>query len=418
MKLSSSCSIGNIDPQDPIQIIGGGFSGLCLGYFLKKRQIPFKLYEKESRVGGKIDSHSSPYGNAETAAHAFFMNEPMLDEIKDLNLTPLYATKKLKKKVYRNNRFSSPILSAGELFGLGSKALFKKPPKYHPKMTLAEFLAPLGNDDIQKEVFAAAMLGVYAADSNELHLRSLFPAIDFSNIKSYLAFFIEMKKNKSPFKFRSISFSTGMRELTEAIRVYISDEIETSSYQKALSHNAIICTNAHEASDLLQADYPELSRRLSEINYQAVSSATLFTQYEIEALKKSFGCLFSPRAYSGKIRGLLANWEIFPDQRKSNTHHSYTFIMDGCENISEHLENELKALSLESAWKQKLYLSITPWEKGLPLYNFQRFRIIEEIRSSELKNIGLFGNYIGGISLREIFNAAKYLAEDIYHERS
>ena len=209
-----------------------------------------------------------------------------------------------------------------------------------------------------------------------------------------------------------------MKELTEAIKTYISKEIETSSYQKVLPHNAIICTNAHEASNLLQAENPELHQRLNEIDYQAVSSATLFTKYEIKALKNSFGCLFSPRAYPGKIRGLLANWEIFPDQRKSETHHSYTFIMDGCENISENLENELKALGMENAWQQKLHLSITSWEKGLPLYNFQRFRVIEEISSSEFKNIGLFGNYIGGISLREIFNAAKNLAEDINHERS
>lgn len=59
--LVSGCSsfdkwvIGDIDdnPQK-VLIIGGGLAGLTAAYELKKRQIPFRLIEASSRVGGRV----------------------------------------------------------------------------------------------------------------------------------------------------------------------------------------------------------------------------------------------------------------------------------------------------------------------------------------------------------------------------
>ena len=41
-----------------IAILGAGISGLSYGYYLKKYypQIDFEIFEKDSRVGGVIDS--------------------------------------------------------------------------------------------------------------------------------------------------------------------------------------------------------------------------------------------------------------------------------------------------------------------------------------------------------------------------
>lgn len=418
MRQAKSCLIGSIDPNKPITIIGGGFAGLSMGFFLKKHGIPFRLFEKSPQIGGLIGSITSEFGTAEKAAHAFFMSESMLEDISELNLTPIYAQKKLQKKIYRNGRFQKNGMSRIELAKIGFNFLTKPPPRYSEDMTLAEFLEPLAPLQIQHEVFAAAMVGVYAADSQNLHLQSLFPNVDFKSVFTYRDFFKQIKKSKNGQRFQSISFKNGMQELVSSLGEYLTTDIETGFEMQEAPDNSIICTNSHQAAKLLEKSSPQLSEQLALIEYLPVSAVTIFSQAEISDLKNSFGCLFSPRSYQGKIRGILSNWEIFPAQMQQKTHHSYTFIMHGISKLESHLENELKSLGLEDIWNQQLNLEVVPWKMGLPLYNYQRFKTVQKLKENEPSNIALFGNYIGGISLREMFKSAKAFAEECSRERS
>jgi protoporphyrinogen oxidase len=42
--------------MEKVIIIGSGLSGLAIGYYLKKRNIPFKILEAQNRVGGRIET--------------------------------------------------------------------------------------------------------------------------------------------------------------------------------------------------------------------------------------------------------------------------------------------------------------------------------------------------------------------------
>ena len=40
-----------------VAIIGGGLAGIACGLALKKRDIPFKIFEKESFLGGRVHTY-------------------------------------------------------------------------------------------------------------------------------------------------------------------------------------------------------------------------------------------------------------------------------------------------------------------------------------------------------------------------
>src|SRR4051812_5904277 len=67
-----------------VSIVGAGFSGLTLAYFLVKRGVHVEVFEKENRVGGLLHTHRSEVGLIETAANGVWntaLCEQMFDDI-------------------------------------------------------------------------------------------------------------------------------------------------------------------------------------------------------------------------------------------------------------------------------------------------------------------------------------------------
>jgi oxygen-dependent protoporphyrinogen oxidase len=145
-----------------VKIIGAGISGLVMGHYLKKNGFNISIFEKESRVGGKIGTVQTTYGIAETAANAIFTNDDVINLMDELNLKYISATPKLKKYVWRNNKAISPPFKWFEIlrFILGS---FKKIDfKDIEKKTIFDFFNPMLGKYFTKEIMSAALGGIYA----------------------------------------------------------------------------------------------------------------------------------------------------------------------------------------------------------------------------------------------------------------
>ncbi len=117
--LSSCASIDDYlftDPpglEDYVLIVGGGVSGLYAGYQLKKRKIPYRIFEASGRLGGQIlASNKIEYGAFE------FSNEDttLLKLCKELNI----ETEKLGKKNWTFKHGSEIFLNqlTGSVIGL------------------------------------------------------------------------------------------------------------------------------------------------------------------------------------------------------------------------------------------------------------------------------------------------------------
>jgi oxygen-dependent protoporphyrinogen oxidase len=407
--------IGNLVPNKSVMIVGAGISGLLMGYYLKKQNIPFTILEKETSVGGKIGTNTSSFGLAEKSANAVFSNDDVIALLDDLKIPYFQANRKLKKFVWRQGSPHSPPIRPLEIL-LVLFSLFKRIPSIK-EMSIKDFFKPLMGEKVCNEVLAPGLGGVYAHDIEDLHLESIFKNMDLK--KNYLSFLLQIKNRKKNqiTKATSISFSGGMQTLINELRKHLQDHIKVDSVVNGLqSENTIICTNAHEAGSLLEATYPSISLNLKRITYKSVSTGTLITETPISFLKESFGILFPPKSKVFNSLGILSNSEIYPDRTTLNHLNSYTFIVKGTYNIEEKIESDIQLLSEEKTLSSKKELVITKWDQGIPLYDLSRFQTIAQVRTQfkEIpKGLVLFGNYIDGISIREILSMAKEFSEEL-----
>ncbi len=390
--------IGQIDPNKIVTIYGAGISGLILAYELRKKNINIVIKEKSNLTGGKIQTSRTPYGLVEKAANAIYANTPVIELLNDLKLKPIRCNPSLKRLIFHNGKIKQSPITKWQVAKAIMKS-FKKIPKSAKakNATLYDFLVPLLGHDISYNIASSGLYGIYASNSQEIHRSAVFKYDKFDT--SYRKYFLDwLKKRKvetqSLGKPVSISFEGGMQELIEALTLKLADNIQLNSKDSLAGENSIVCTDAISASELTGL------ARLKDISYQKVFSTTVFCENTISDLDKSFGLLFSPQS-DYTCLGILNNNAIFSRKDVPDVQ-SYTVI------------------SQDNKWKENL-LKLSPnlkileaeeqvWEKGIPVYNYQRIQIVDEIKSQLPKGICLFGNYTGSLSLREIIIEARKFA--------
>ena len=394
--------IGKIDPQKKITIIGAGISGLCLGHYLKKKGLKFEILEKEGRVGGKLESFEAEHGLVEKAANAVYANDDVLALLNDLDLAPISPTKGLRRKVWLDGKAKTFPFKFSFLLHI-LLGLFKKPPSLSDKMTVYDFFRPWLGEVGAYDILSAGLGGVYATDSKSLAMSSLFK--NLKQPKTYLQFIFQLKKNKEK-TYGSLGFVIGMQELINALKNELKDEIKVGEAQSTAKDNSIICTDAYQAA--LLSPTQALKNLLSLLPYQKVSSATVHLKKEIKDLERSFGLLFPPGS-NFKALGVLNNKAIFSGRVKNENSFSYTFIFPTVDDPQGLLLGTLTQLQVDSS--DILDSFIHPWSPGLPQYSPYRMELISELHhlvNSNTYNIAYFGNYTGGISIREIISQAKH----------
>jgi protoporphyrinogen oxidase len=406
--------IGKINPADKnVSIWGAGFSGLILGYYLKDQGYKVTIFERSNKVGGKIQTKKTQAGLIEKGAHALYMNADGMDLLKDLNLEPIPASKKLRRLLLINGKPKRPvqlsILSKLTIHG------HKKPPLISDGLTVAEFFKPLiGSENISKFI-SPVLGGIYASSAEQLHFKSVFHELsDKAQFDSYWDFAkLMFKHQKAKPRLEvsgSVSFEGGMQTLINRLADELKHEIKLNSKEQfKLKGNTILCTDAHSASELTHDLKPEFSSELARIKYQGLSSVTVFMKREIRSLQKSFGVLI-PLENGFNSIGVINNKAIFPVN--SENVYSYTFISRKKCTDQEVME-DIKSLYSEFTPDDIEYMENTFWDNALPIYDLQRYLSIKKLHQLAKKetNFAIFGNYVAGISLREMISAAKQFAK-------
>lgn len=407
--------IGKIDPSDKhVTIWGAGFSGLVLGYYLKNEGYKITIHEKTNKVGGKIQTKKVDSGLVEKGANALYINADVLELLKDLKLEPLPAAKKLKRLLMVNGKPRRPF-QMGLLSKLGVNVR-KKPPLITDGLTVAEFFRPLLGQEKVDRFVSPVLSGVYAAPAENLHFRSVFDQVgNKAQFESYFDFIKHMiKHQKAQPKLEvsgSVSFEGGMQTLINRLADVLKHDIKLNSKEHfRMKHNTIICTDAMTASDLLATDKPEMSKELARIRYTELTSVTVFLKREIRPLNKAFGVLI-PQETGFNSFGILNNKAIFPANNENLL--SYTLISRKKLNEDE-IISDLRQLFPEIGKEDIDHAEVNYWEKALPLYDLQRYLAVKKLHQIAHKdqNIAIFGNYVAGISLREMISAAKSFAKD------
>lgn len=396
-----------------VNIIGAGVSGLMMGYHLKKKGFEVKIFEKQNKVGGKIGTIATSYGPAETAANAIFTNDDVLELMDDLSLEYYSAPSTLKKYVWRNGKPQSPPFKLFELIRIILGAFKRIDKSDLSKKTIFDFFSPMMGKFFAAEVMSAALGGIYAETTKIIHFQSLFKH-PFKS-KTYFGFFRElmkMRKSRSSSKAKSISFEGGMVTFIDKLKENLKESIVTNHEASLTSGNTIICTEASDASIILGSTHPRLSKLLAKIKYNSMYTSTVFTDKEIDFLSDGFGVVIPPCENFINL-GILSNRSIFPNRTYNDEHFSYTFMTKTKDDLGDIIPKELDRITTQGFSKHITHIESTRWPKAIPIYDLNRFETIMQIRS-EMNNyengLVLFGNYIDGISIREMVSMAKNFA--------
>ena len=410
----STGPIGTHKKGVPFHIYGAGIAGLVMAYYLKKYGHQVVLYELSSKTGGKIGTVKSEHGLAEQAANAVFTNADVMELIQELNIDYIGANKKLKRKIWRGSLKNLKMISIYEILLILFR-VFKKTPQITEEMSVKEFFLPLLGNKVCDEVLSSALSGIYATTSDQLHFLSIFK-IEKSFKGNYLQFFKELKKKRAQkHKATSISFKNGMQDLIDKLTSELSGNINLNASPAIDEYiNNVICTSAPDAAQLVQAQYPELSKELNKIDYLPLSTSTYILNTEIEALKDSFGILF-PRQFEFKTMGILNNTAIF-NRGVDKNYYSYTFITPQADDLQTLHTKEMYDLTKKDLFYNIKFSSHKVWKEGIPFYNYQRYKTVKALRTKIYNyNPGIifFGNYVDGISIREMISHAKNFAKNI-----
>lgn len=405
--------IGKLGLSQEIHIIGAGISGLLMAYYLKKAGYKITIFEKNSRPGGKIHTVKTSSGIAETAANAIFTNEDVMELLQELKLPYLLPAEKLKKKIWKHGKARSFPLTSKEFLRL-ILGLFKKLPADLDSLSVQDFFAPLLGERAAYEILSAVFGGVYASDAKTLHFKSVFKNEIRSN--TYFGFIKELvkKRKEKSHKPTSISFEGGMQTFINALSDNLKENIVYDEKKKLSEDaNSIICADAQEAAEMLEEKHPGIARELRKINYQSLSSTTCFFEEEPKPLKNSFGILFPPNS-PFKSSGVLNNSAIFKKRTEAEELFSLTFISRDLNFEKPCALKDMSLLDPASDWQENLRANNqTSWTRGIPIYSKERHLSVKKLRSlfhGASQDLVLFGNYIDGISIREMVSMAKAFA--------
>ena len=273
-------------------ILGAGISGLTLGYYLKKRDKSFLVFESSKSTGGNISTKNKMGFICENGPNTVLINN---DSIQDLILNL-----KLKNDVIypNNNNNKRFLIRKGKLtkipqsFGEFTKSnllsfrvkiriffeIFIK--KSRGNISVYDFFKTRFGTEFHDILIEPFLTGVYAGNTRKMSIRHVLKKIWEIEQKygSVILGFIKKKsRNRMP---KSLNFKNGLSNLTNTIHLKIKDKIRFNSKITSISKIG----NLYEITINNNIKY-RCNKLISTIPAYALSNI-IFDKKLSEALKK------------------------------------------------------------------------------------------------------------------------------------
>jgi len=391
-----------------VSIIGAGFSGLTLSYFLIKKNIQVEVFDEQAHPGGMIQTKVTTQGLVETAANGVWNSAAFEELVRDLQL-PLAPRKEERKNrfIFRSTPQRWP-LSKSETAKAGARFLrhwILRSASPRCEETIEQWGTRVAGQEFTNYMLAPALQGIYAGDAKRMSAELVLGR-----------FFKKNKKKKSNLK-GTLSPDRGMGQLMEELTAWLKKrgvQFHLGEKVKGVNGPTVIATSAWKAAEILKETAPELSQKLASVESLPLVSATLFFQKSPNRAR-GFGCLF-PADQKFNSLGALFNTDIFERRGRGR---SETSIMGGAvrPEILERTDDELVSLILDdrtrlfSRFDKPIEVAIQRWPRALPHYTVDLKHTLDSIQLPE--GIYLTGNYLGRIGLSRILEYNSELAEQI-----
>lgn len=435
-------------------VIGGGISGLSLGFALKHAGHPVRVLEASERAGGSISTVEKDGFLLECGPHGFLDVEPAMQALVDtLGLTSdLRPAEESAKRRYlftggklRALPTSPPAFLASDLLPWASKLRVLLEPfslrGREPDESLARFARRHIGKRATELLIDAAQTGIYAGDVERLSASATFPKI-VALEREHRSLVLGMLRRKRPAlpargTGRLTSFRHGLSTLTHALARELGDHLQLRArieriektphgfhllLQGGVSADAerlVVATPAHVACELLAPLSAPLAQALSEIQYAPLAAVHL--AYKNELLSRpldGFGFLV-PSGERRRILGSIWVSAIYPERAREG-HSLLTVMIGGARNReTASLDSEqLAAIAHEEIAAivgvrgAPAMTNVARWSHAIPQYEVGHAARLERIEQhlAGIPGLLLTGNAYRGIGLNDCVRSSHELA--------
>lgn len=460
-----------------VAIIGGGITGLVAAFELKRRGVPFTLFEASGRVGGVIQTHREHGFLAENGPNTLLETSPKITElIQALGIEPRrwYSNPQNNKRyIVRGGRpcampASPPQFFTNSFFSWSAKfALFKEPFIKPSPPDLEESLAQFVKRRLGQEFLDYAInpfvAGVYAGDPERLSVKHAFAKLHAleqkygSLIKGQIQGARERKQRNEVAKDRAkmMSFDQGLQVLTDTLGAAVQESVrlntpvellkkfqdgwalsgtagllppgpggELGGRSPALPFTHVLLTSPAHRLAGLKIDSPaggDLSL-LGQIVYPPVTSYVLgFKREDVAHPLDGFGVLV-PKVEKRNCLGTLFTSSLFAG-RAPVGHVTLTSYIGGMRAPELALKSpaEIRKLVLTDLREllgvrsEPVWEHVKQWPKAIPQYEVGYGRFKDFMDAFEQRHAGILfaGHYRDGISLSDSILAGVKVAERI-----
>jgi oxygen-dependent protoporphyrinogen oxidase len=407
-----------------VAIIGGGISGLAVLHYLKQRfgdSVEFKLFERESEVGGTIRSFKRNSCLFEWGPNGFLDNQPAtLQLIKEMGADEelIEANPTARRRYIQVNDallalpanpvdfICTPLLPFKDKCSLIA-GIFKK--DVPTDLSIYEYVSQRFSPAVATSLIDPFISGIYAGDIKRLHMASAFPKMKSKGLK----------------KSRMRSFKGGMGQIIDVLEkryhAYIKNDSEISSLPID-ADVTVMATPAYAAAQILEDLNPVLSKLLFQIPYAPIAVAGfLFKQEAFKKMPDGFGYLIPSQA-NKDILGVLIESNVYEDRAGrglvmmrvmlGGAHHP-SIINDEQDRL---LGKALKEIDKTYGLRAKpVETFVKLWPQAIPQYEINYPQLRQSIAEQCARTQGLFlcANYLDGISFNDCINNARLLAGKI-----
>lgn len=388
-------------------IAGGGISGLAARYYLSKKypDAEIVLFEKSDRLGGCIESSSSPFF-FERGPRTFKASraEALLNLIDEIGLSDevLYSSKQARRRfLWKGGKLQALSPFSPLFFPLIPALLkeWKKPYPWDEDETIASFVSRRLGKYAAETFFDPLTLGIFAGDIHKLSISACFPELkamerDYGSITRAL-----FKKKREKKKKGLFTLIGGLQTLIDRLVEKGRGEIHLNTPLTTLAkeERVILALSSQGMKELFSKD--EIAQAffgpLEEASLSVVNVA-----YQKDLLKKKgFGYLI-PSSEKENILGVVFDSAIFPSQNQTSHETRLTVMLKGG-GIETALEGLKRHLGIECT-PSEVYLK--EWKNVIPQYGVGHLNRVQAFEKHLMENypqVTCIGNYFHGASLNQ-----------------
>jgi protoporphyrinogen/coproporphyrinogen III oxidase len=429
-----------------IVIVGAGISGLSLAWFLKEKNIPFKIIESSTKAGGCIETVKTGNYLLEMGPNSLLLNEDQIALLQKFglgeNLIKAADVNKnrfvFKKGRYRKLPTSPPALLLNNFFSWKTKwsiiTEFKNKSRTRSENeSVAEFFKRRFNDELVDYAVYPFVSGIYAGDPEQLLMRLTFTALADAEKKHGSLIKGMIKEKKSTGRKSTFSFQEGLSQLIQKLGDQIEIEYDTrlthinklenglvleTNKGEIKAEKCVITTPAFTAAVFLQQNWPVISNRLLKVNYPPLCCVhSVYKKDKVRHALDGFGGL-NPRVENQFASGSIWSSSIFPNRCASDEVLITSFVGGTTSAEKANLSDEdilyqvHKELSKVYQISDKpVFQSIKRWQKAIPQYDVELAKALEAVEPLELDDIYICANWKGGVSVTDCISKAQSLAD-------